>query len=172
MTSADSLQSSRRESLVEHVFIGKILQSLWCAGVHEVDVLRAETDAAGYDLVIEVGEVARHVQLKSSLKESKTSRQKIHLSLGRKPSGCVVWVVFRSSTMEPDHFLWFGGAPGEPLPDLSDFPVAKHTKANSEGFKAERQNICVIKKKQFLKIDSIDGVIDKLFGRQTFESVI
>ncbi len=59
MADSDSLHSSRRENLVEHVFIGEVMRNLWCAGVHEVDILRAETDASGYDIVIEVGSVSR-----------------------------------------------------------------------------------------------------------------
>ena len=46
---SDSPHSSRREKLAEHIFLGEVLRNLWCAGVHKVDVLRAETDAVGYD---------------------------------------------------------------------------------------------------------------------------
>ena len=135
MTQSNSLHSSRREKLIEHVFVGEVLRTLWRAGVHEVDVLRAETDAAGYDIVIEVESIARHIQLKSSARCSKTSKQKVHVALGSKPSGCVLWVMFDPSTLELGPFLWFGESPGTPLSDISDFPIAKHTKANAEGKK-------------------------------------
>ena len=166
MAESDILHSSRREKLVEHVFVGEILRDLWRSGVHEVDVLRAETDASGYDIVIEVGSVTRHIQLKSSALDSSTSKQKVNLALGHKPSGCVLWVLFNSSTLELGPFLWFGGLPGNPLPDITTFPVAKHTKGNAEGVKAERKNIRIITKGKFTKIDSIFGVIEKLFGMQ------
>jgi hypothetical protein len=167
MAEPDSLHSSRREKLVEHVFVGEVLRELWRAGVYEVDVLRAETDTAGYDIVVEVGAVIRHVQLKSSALTSRTSRQKIHIALGEKQSGCVVWVMFDPSTMEIGPFRWFGGRPGQPLPDISGFPVAKHTKGNAYGEKADRKNIRVLNKGKFEEIESIDGVIEKLFGLQT-----
>lgn len=166
MAESDIFHSSRREKLVEHVFVGEVLRYLWRAGVHEVDVLRAETDAGGYDIVIEVGSVARHIQLKSSTLGSKTSRQKINVSLGTKQSGCVVWVMFDSSTIELGPFLWFGGKPGKPLPNIMGFPIAKHTKGNAKGEKAERKNIRVLNKGQFEKIESISGVIEELFGPQ------
>lgn len=171
MAECDTLYSSRREKLVEHVFVGEILRNLWRAGVHEVDVLRAETDASGYDIVVEVGSVVRHIQLKSSALNSRTSRQKVNLALGCKPSGCVLWVLFNSSTLELGPFLWFGGIPGDPLPDMTSFPVAKHTKGNAEGVKAERANIRVITKGKFTKVDSISGVIEKLFGPQPVKQV-
>ena len=166
MAETDSLHSSRREKLIEHVFVGEILRSLWRDGIYEVDVLRAETDAAGYDIVIEVGRVTRHIQLKSSAREAATSRQKVHIALGEKPSGCVLWVMFNPSTVELGPFLWFGGKPGRKLPEIAAFPVAKHTKGNAQGKKAERRNIRVIDKGEFETIESISGVIKKLFGLQ------
>jgi hypothetical protein len=169
MADSDSLHSSRREKLVEHVFVGEVLRDLWCAGFHEVDVLRAETDAAGYDIVIEVGSIARHIQLKSSALSSKTSIQKVHIALGEKPSGCVLWVMFDSSRMTLGPFLWFGGRPGERLPDISGFPIAKHTKGNAKGEKKERKNVRVINKGKFARVESISGVIDRLFGLKAID---
>lgn len=170
MAESDNLHSSRRENLVEHLFAGEVLRHLWRAGVHEVDVLRAETDAGGYDIVVEVGSIARHVQLKSSARGSTTSKQKINLALGTKRSGCVVWVMFDPSTLELGPFLWFGGTPGMPLPDITAFPIAKHTKGNAKGVKAERPNIREITKGKFTKIESIAGVVEKLFGRHPGKS--
>ena len=164
MADSDFLHSSRREKLIEHVFVGEVLRNLWRAGVHEVDILRAETDAAGYDIIIEVGTVSRHIQLKASAQSARTSRQKINVALCSKNSGCVLWVLFNPSTMEIGPFLWFGGEPDEPLPDITGFPVGKHTKGNAEGVKAERRNIRVIAKRKFTKVVSISGVIEKLFG--------
>lgn len=169
MAESDSVHSSRREKLMEHVFVGEVLRTLWRKGVHEVDVLRSETDAAGYDIVIEVDSIARHIQLKSSARNSRTSRQKVHLALGRKRSGCVLWVMFDPSTLELGPFLWFGGPPGKPLRDITGFPVAKHTKGNSGGKKTERKNIRVINKGDFTKVESISAVVTKLFGQQKGE---
>lgn len=164
ITAIDSLHSSRREKLVEHIFVGEVLRSLWCAGVHEVDVLRAETDAAGYDIVVEVGSIVRHIQLKSSAHSAKTSRQKVNSALSKKPSGCVLWVTFDPSNLELGPFLWFGGRPGEPLPNITGFAVAKHSKGNAKGEKAERKNIRVINKGEFTNLATISDVIEMLFG--------
>ena len=158
MAESDSLHSSRRENLVEHVFVGEVLRNLWRAGIQEVDILRAETDASGYDIVIDVGSVTRHIQLKSSARNATTTKQKVNVALGTKRSGCVLWVLFNSSTMELGPFLWFGGEPGEPLPDITGFPVATHTKGNKDGEKTERKNIRVISKGKFMKVPSISGV--------------
>ena len=82
LADVDSVHSSRREKLVEHLFVGEVLRKLWCWGVYDVDVLRAETDAAGYDIVIEVASVVRHIQLKSSaLARRLQSKRSISLSV-------------------------------------------------------------------------------------------
>jgi hypothetical protein len=61
-------------------------------------------------------------------------------------------------------FLWFGGLPGTPLPDIMSFPVAKHTKGNAQGVKAERPNIRVLKRAVFEQVASIPELVRRLFG--------
>ena len=56
--------SSHREKVVEHVFLGELLRHLWVARIAGVQVLKPEVDASGYDLVLSLGKVIRHVQLK------------------------------------------------------------------------------------------------------------
>jgi hypothetical protein len=165
MEHRDSEKSSRRERLVEHMFVGDLMRTLWRHQLaDDLDVLRPETDASGYDLVLELGEFVRHVQLKASSCDAHTARQTVQLSLGRRPSGCVLWVQFDPATMELGPFLFFGGRAGKPLPDVSDFPIAKHTRGNAQGRKGERKNVRVIKKSQFRKLDNIVEVANALFN--------
>ena len=67
--------SSHREKVVEHVFLGELLRHLWVSGVSGVQVLKPEVDAAGYDLVLSLGTVIRHVQIKASMVGGKVSHQ-------------------------------------------------------------------------------------------------
>lgn len=156
--------SSYREKLLEHLFIGELLRHLWSRGVTTADFLRPEVDAGGYDLVISCNRVIRHIQLKASFRGAKTARQKIGLRLGDQPSGCVVWIRFDARTLDLGPFLWFGGAPGEPLPDIQSFPVAKHTKGNSRGVKAELPMQRIVKKGQFERLRTIQELVDRMFG--------
>jgi len=55
-----------REKLLEHLFLSELLRPLWRQGRRDMEVLRAEVDGAGYDLVVECNGVLRHIQLKSS----------------------------------------------------------------------------------------------------------
>jgi hypothetical protein len=162
--SVHSDHSSNREKLLEHLFIGEVLRYLWQQGVRTVEFLRSEVDSGGYDLVIDCNSIIRHIQLKSSHREAKTARQNVHLRLADKPSGCVVWVLFDESTLNLGPFLWFGGLPGEPLPDIRSFPVAKHTKGNAQGVKAFKPNIRVVNRVQFQEITSVAELVERLFG--------
>lgn len=158
-----SVLSSAREQIVEHLFVGELLKRLWQRGAHDVEVLRSEVDNSGYDVVLEHADVVRHVQLKSSFRGATTNSQKVSLKLQRKPSGCVVWVVFDQDTLELGPFLWFGGAPGEPL-RIDHFPVGKHTKGNAQGVKGERPNTRVINRGRFRKLDTLDDLMNALFA--------
>ncbi len=160
---AHFLESGLREKLIEHLFVGDLLRCLWRRGSRDIEVLRAEVDRAGYDLVLESNGVLRHVQLKASYRSAKTSEVGININLAGKPSGCVVWIWFDPDSMELGPFLWFGGQPGEPLPPLGD-RLGKHTKGDSTGLKAARPNIRLLGKGRFSALSTMNEVAQALFG--------
>ncbi len=154
--------SSLREQYIEHVFLGAISQEVWRRNI-EMDVLRSHTDQSGYDILLDAMGIQRHIQLKSSFDGAKTSRQKINIKLSSKPGGCVVWMRFDETDLSLTSFLWLGERPGEPLSDLGD-KVAKHSKGNASGFKAERSSIRVLNKGDFTLVDNVSDLVDLLFG--------
>jgi len=163
-----SSHSTFFEKVVEHVFIAELLQeAIYRHGV-TMEVLRCEIDASGYDLVLECNNVLRHVQLKTSLVDGKAKKQKVNVTLATKPSGCVVWIVRHedcSSARIKLSYKFYGGSAGEPLPSLSAFPTATHTKPNAQGIKLERPSIRVIAQKHFQSIDTTQELFSKLFGQ-------
>lgn len=161
--SPNSLHSTLRERIVEHVFVGDALRRLWQRGVTDIEVLRSEFDAGGYDLVMSHGKVVRHIQFKTTSLSGKAASTKLSLKLAAKPSGCALWIIV-TPELALHSFLWFGGAPGEPLPDLSKFRVARHTKGNAEGTKSERPNHRVVPRGRFEVLASLDTVLERLFG--------
>ncbi len=157
-SSEHSLHSSQREVLLEHLFTGEVMRGLWRAGV--------------YDLVFETSSIVRHVQLKSTKRESKVSYVNVNLRLAAKPSGCVLIIKF-DDELRLGPFYWFGAAPGERLPDITDirsFKVAKQTRANSQGTKGERPNVRMVPLSKFQKLDKIEDVIECLFGTSFSEA--
>jgi hypothetical protein len=125
-----SIYSTLRERTIEHVFLGKALQWLWQHKVWDMEVLRSEFDAGGYDLVMSRGSIVKHIQLKTTLVNGKTANIKASLKLMGKPSGCIIWI-FVNSKLEIDHCRLLRNIPGKPLFDNE----AKHTKGNAQGKK-------------------------------------
>lgn len=157
------VHSTLRERIVEHVFVGAALQRLWQRGVTDVEVLRSEFDAGGYDLVMSLRKTVRHIQFKTIMVGGKAASVKVSTKLAEKPSGCVIWIVI-TPKLELQSFLWFGGVPGQPIPDIASLKRARHTKANVHGVKAERANHRVVPRSRFERLATLDEVLERLFG--------
>jgi hypothetical protein len=131
------INSSFREKLVEHLFVGSLLRKSWIDGDCSLEVSKPEVDNSGYDLIIERGSVIRHIQLKNSRIGAKAAMQKVHILVGAKPAGCVVCIFVDEITMDLGPFMFFGAGPNLGLPDIQSLKVAKHTKGNAEGVKKD-----------------------------------
>ena len=159
-----TLRSTYRESLVEHLFLGQLLPLYWRVNpCRPIEVSKPMVDDAGYDLILEVPGIVRHVQLKSSLKTSKTRQQNVHERLAEKPSGCVVWIT-HDDDFNIGPFRWFGENPGVPLPCLCGFKQAKTTRANAQGEKLIRPSVYEVPKSAFEELMRIENLCQRLFG--------
>ena len=155
-----------REKVLEHIFLAELSMALLLRMQMPFEVLRAEFDAHGYDLVLEANGIARHIQLKATRLGGKRADVDVSLELARKPGGCVVWFMVDETSLTLGPFYWFGGAPGMPLPPLGA-RISRHTRPNASGTKAERSGLRNIGIGQFTKLDSIDEVAAALFGTAT-----
>jgi hypothetical protein len=159
---AHSHFSSLRERIVEHLFLGELLKTLWCRQKYGVEVSRAESDSFGYDIVIESGSVIRHIQLKSNM--GRPRQLSIGRTLERKPSGCVIWIGI-TIDLELQEFGWYGDKPGSKLPDLSSFENSLRIGRNSDGKRPKRSNhVDVPFAKNFTICSTLDDVVERLFG--------
>ncbi|OWP72947.1 hypothetical protein [Pseudomonas sp. K2I15] len=159
-----SLHSSYREKLIEHLFIGELLKISWINKDFTLEISKPEVDRSGYDIIAEANGIIRHIQLKATFIGSTTASHRIHISLTKKPSGCVVLVHFDNETLDLGPFYYFGSRPGLPLPSLENLKVAKHTKGDATGLKLERPNIRVLNKGSFVKLNTINELYIHLFG--------
>ena len=160
-TEAHFRQSTLRERIVEHVFIGDALRSFWRQGVMDVEVLRSEFDAYGYDLVVARGRIVRHIQFKTGT--SKPRNVSVALALGEKPSGCVIFIKI-TPALDIGPFYWFGGAPGSALPSITSFPKPTRTTPNKAGEYPAREKHREVPGAVFEELPSLDSVLIKLFG--------
>lgn len=161
--SSDYIHSTLRERIVEHVFVGEALRKLWQLKVRDVEVLRSEFDVGGYDLVMSYRKIVRHIQFKAVTENSKTSNVTVSVKLMEKPAGCVIWIGVNPK-LELISFRWFGDEPNRPLPDITNLKPAMQVRANAKGVKGERSNYRIIPKGRFKKLETLDQVLDRLFG--------
>jgi hypothetical protein len=140
------------------------VRKLWLRGITQFEVLKPQVDDSGYDLVLEANGVTRHVQLKSSFNGAATKTVRASLKLLSKPSACVIWVCFNPATVALGPFPWFGGLPRAPLPDITNFKIAKHPRANAQGIKNQRPNQRTIPLSCFVVVSDLEMLVTKLFG--------
>jgi hypothetical protein len=152
--------STLREHIVEHVFVGDVLRALWRRGVTDIEVLRPEFDAHGYDIVMTRGKIVRHIQLKTQA----AGKVSVGRALAEKPSGCVVWIGLKKDTLELGPFMWFGGSPGDPLPPISNFPNPRRPTHDSKGARPLRKHHHQLPPNAFTRLKTLDEVLIRLFG--------
>lgn len=154
--------SSTREKVLEHRFIAELSSNLWSRGVFDFVISKSEVDSSGFDLIAEVGEVTRHIQLKASHVASKTAKVSVHTKLRQRPSGCVVWLIHDARALTIEKLLWFGDKAGRPLPPLGD-KITRHTKADMQQTKAQRPAHRDVARNRFVPIDHWSGLTDLMF---------
>lgn len=151
------LHSPLRERIVEHIFVGKALQWLWVNrkdDLADVEVLRSEVDAGGYDLVMAYKEIVRYIQFKTTLAKGKRANITTSAKLIAKPGGCIIWI-FITPDLEIVNYRWL-----DQFPDVQSMKNAKHTKGNAKGKKAERPGQWIISKGKFSKPRSLDEIME------------
>lgn len=157
-----SHHSTLRERIVEHVFVGEALRALWRRGITDVEILRSEFDAHGYDLVMGRGSIVRHIQFKTGIR-AKPAPVSVGRALAEKPSGCVIWICV-SMALDLGPYWWFGAPPGEPLPDLTGFTSPRRMGRREGGDRPLRVNHSKVPAKHFRRIETMDAMLETLFG--------
>lgn len=162
-------QSSMREKVFEHIFLGQLGAELLARGV-EYSELHSTVDWDGFDVLLEAGSIQRHTQLKVMRRGGARADLTVNTRLAMRPSGCVVWLTYDPATRDFCDIRWFGGSPGEPLPDLGD-KIAKHTRANSKGVKSERWDHRVLAASRLERLSDLSHLVDRMFGQLPADSL-
>jgi hypothetical protein len=137
--------------------------ALWRNGCRDFEILRSETDTGGYDVVVDAKGIVRHIQLKATVAGGKRRSVTMNTRLADKPAGCVVWMNYDPETLQLCDFRFLGAEPRKPLPPIGD-KVARHTKANANGYKSHRQSHRVVRQAAFSAPESVEALAARLFG--------
>ncbi|HEY4753696.1 MAG TPA: hypothetical protein VIH37_10435 [Candidatus Limnocylindrales bacterium] len=160
------MDSAGFELMAETVFLSSLMQEMWFGRHQLMDVLHSTVDAFGYDLVLQTGDVTRHVQLKTKRRGGSTSTCKLQTQLLDQPAACVVLMEWEPSaqgcTLDVA-YRWFGGGPHEAIPDLGDL-VAKHSRGNAQGVKGPREGLRIVKLNRFVPVASVAELAFRMFG--------
>jgi len=158
-------QSHAVEKALEYRFLADLTATLLIRGI-PFEILRPEVDARGHDLVIEASGILRHIQLKGLGEGGRRAEFTLHQGLTSRPSACVIATVYDRATLQPTGYRWLGGPPGFPLRPLGDRP-AYHTR----GAKAERPEHRTVRLSQFDRVDTMDGLVVRLFGSASIAEI-
>lgn len=158
--------STTRESILEHRFLADVAGQLWAEGEFGMSVSHSEVDNAGYDVIVEARGITRHIQLKALHLKGRARDFPIQQRLQDKPSGCVVLIRHDAHTLSVKRYEWFGGQPGAKMPSPGD-QIARHSKGNALGFKAERPAIRLLRRTAFTPLSDIAELTTRLFGAAT-----
>ena len=163
-----TMNSSFIENMIEHVFVSEMLQEAWINRNHlKLEVLRAEVDDSGYDIVMTCNNKTRYIQLKTSELGSSTRIQKMNIALLKKENACILWIIREKDDNSKRYkfkYLYFGSQIGEQFPNIDRFRIAKNARGNANGEKKERPNIRDIPKTRFKKYDSSSEIFGILFS--------
>lgn len=160
----NSVHSHLRERIVEHLFLGSMLRELWSRDILDIEVLRSEFDAHGYDVVLARGQLVRHVQLRTRGHKNRPGKVSVCEALGLKPSGCVI-VISINDKLDLGPFYWFGGDELGPLPEITKYPLRKSLKRTGNGERPNRKRHRDVPGSKFVKVENLDGIIEKLLGK-------
>ena len=109
------------ENLQEHRFLCDLATHLVLREPpYLLNILKAEVDMFGFDLVLSVGEQTRHLQMKTRSGIPPSNAYQISETIWTIPGGCVVWMLYSQSTLEPTSYYLLGF----PLPGIDEFSLA------------------------------------------------
>jgi hypothetical protein len=156
------------ENVMRHCFLYEVTRVLVTREEPlMVTILNAEVDNEGVDIVLTLGSITRHIQMKTMAKKDKgrtVARTGYNIAevLGTLPGGCVLWLVYDRETMRPECYHLMGGKGNETMDSLSKAPVGRKRR---KGVRVERAGYRQVKMSDAEhKGLTVDRLVDVLFN--------
>ena len=161
---------AERSSYVENILIHRLVSSLagelWRRDPNvPLHIFNAEVDDAGFDLVLACAGKRRYIQVKQVHSRGKADKFSVRLEFTRLPGSCVVVVVHAESTLEVEHYLFFGDSVHEPMPSVENEKASVSSiKRGEDGKRKTRPHYRDILRKKFSGPLKTGELLDALFS--------
>ena len=154
------------ENFLRHAFLFEITRHLLLFDPPlKVSILNAEVDDSGIDLVLALGSVTRHIQMKTLSKTTTRNPYNISRSLFTMPGGCVIWMCYDPATLTTTCYQMLGEPGNKPIDvDLTSLPVGTRRK---RGKPVEREEYVQVRIRQAKYRDlSVEQLVQILFDSE------
>ena len=158
-------RSSYVENVLRHALIAELSSVVWGRNSDAaLQVLNAEVDNAGFDLVLGLGTQVRYIQLKQTHDQKVPRHCSVRLSFSALPGSCVVLMSHTISELRLTQFRFFGGPPGEPMESITELRLSKLPgRRDASGERKTRVNYRDVSVRSFAGPYSSIQLLDVLF---------
>lgn len=158
-------RSSYVENILTHRLVANLAGEMWRRDPGTpMHIFNSEVDESGFDLVLGRGNKLRYIQVKQVHLKGKASKFSVRLEFTRLPGSCVIVIVHTEDELLVDHYLFYGGAAGEPMPSVEDNkPSISPIKKDAAGKKKVRAHYRDIPRRRFQGPLDTPMLLDALF---------
>lgn len=160
------VQSSYVETCLKHALVAALASVAWKRRPSEsLQVFNSEVDDSGFDIVIGLGSHVRYIQLKQAHSGKIPAKCSVRTTFASRPGACVVLMSHHIETLTLESFRFFGGAPAEPMPTISEYRKSYAPgRRNAAGDRKVRENYRDVRvRKLFSGPHTVAELFDILF---------
>jgi hypothetical protein len=158
-------RSSYVENVLRHAFLAELSCLVWENDPFDsLKISNGEVDDSGYDVVLERGNVVRHIQLKQAHEEKVPKKFSVRVSFATLPGSCMVVISHALTDLRPKSYSFYGSNPTEPMPYIEAHRTTKSSgRRNADGDRVLRINYRDIPFGRFKRGLSAGELLDELF---------
>lgn len=158
-------RSSYVENILIHRLVADLAGEMWRRDPgRPMHIFNSEVDESGFDLVLGCEDKLRYIQVKQVHLKGSANKFSVRLEFTRLPGSCVIVIVHTEDELQIDHYLFYGGAPDEPMPTVEhEKPSVSPIKKDATGKKKVRDHYRDIPRRRFQGPLDTSMLLDVLF---------
>ncbi len=143
--------SQYQEQIIEYKFVSELMVHLAYTG-RKLELMRVDTDAFGYDLILKVGDVMKYVQLKSRKRTGRAQYWDVHKSLLENEIGTVIVVLYEFAHDDLQlEYMYL---------DQEKYEMTRQIKPKG---KKDSDKYCRVSKKDLVSVPSVAELCEAMF---------